>query len=193
MDIANHELWCPEGHFNINQSLCINEICSTQQPKYVLETGFCTGRSALSVLLSCDTIIKFVNIDINYDYMKPHGRIFLNKFITHFPQFKYYEKNSNNFLTDKFIQEEFPNGIDWFTVDGDHSYKGCLHDLITSLPHMNKNGIIIVDDYMSGPPDGAHIPDVTKACDYFFKINSNNLIKKTWNKNGKGFCLFIIK
>jgi hypothetical protein len=188
----NHELWCSKGHFNLNQAMYINSLSLTQNPKYVLETGFCTGRSSLSVLLNCDTIEKFVNIDINYNYMKPHGKLMLDKFIKNFPQFKYYEKDSNIFLTEKFIKEEFPNGIDWFTVDGDHTYKGCLHDLTTSLPYMNKGGIIIVDDYMSGPPDGAHIPEVTNACNHFFKLNSNRLNKKSWYNNGKGFCVFLI-
>ena len=193
MDISNHELWCSEGHFNINQAICLNSLSLNQRPKYVLETGFCTGRSALSVLLNSDTILKFVNIDINYDYMKPYGKLMLNKFIRNFPQFKYYEKDSNIFLTENFIKEEFPKGIDWFTVDGDHTYNGCLHDLTTSLPYMNKGGIIVVDDYMSGPPDGSHIPAVTNACNYFFTINSNSLDRKVWYNNGKGFCVFLIK
>jgi predicted O-methyltransferase YrrM len=192
MNINNHELWCSEGHFNVNQAILVNYLSLKHKPKYVLETGFCTGRSALSVLLNCDTIINFVNIDINYDYINPNGRIMVNKFINYFPQFKCYEKDSNIFLTGQFIKKEFPNGIDWFTVDGDHSYKGCLHDLTTCLPYMNKGGIIIVDDYMSGPPDGAHIPEVTKACDDFFNINSNSLVRKPWNNNGKGFCVFTI-
>ena len=54
---------------------------------------------------------------------------------------------------------------------------------------MNKNGIIIIDDYKSGPPNGCSIPEVTKACDDFYKIHPE-LEKIEWNNKGKGFCVF---
>ena len=41
-------------------------------------------------------------------------------------------------------------GIDLFQVDADHSEKGAYHDLELALPAMRKNGIIIVDDIISG-------------------------------------------
>ena len=53
----------------------------------------------------------------------------------------------------------------------------------------NKNGIIIIDDYRSGPPNGCIIDDVTRACDDFSKKNQY-LEKTEWNCKGKGFCIF---
>lgn len=36
--------------------------------------------------------------------------------------------------------------FDFIHVDGDHSYKGALHDLELVLPLLSENGIIVVDD-----------------------------------------------
>ena len=46
-------------------------------------------------------------------------------------------------------------GVDWFTVD-DYSYRGCVNDIEKAMPYMNEGGIIIIDDYMSGPPNGQY-------------------------------------
>tara|TARA_Y100000310_G_scaffold326998_1_gene392697 strand:+ start:92 stop:355 length:264 start_codon:yes stop_codon:yes gene_type:complete len=63
-----HKLWCSEGHFNNDQCLFVEGLVKEHQPKYCLETGFCTGRSALAVLNSSDQIKKFTSIDRNFDY-----------------------------------------------------------------------------------------------------------------------------
>ena len=99
------------------------------------------------------------------------------------------ENSSRRILNDYFFKKEFPLGIDWVTIDGDHSYEGCLFDLRAVVNHINKNGIIIIDDYESGPPNGCCIPDVTRSCDDFYKENQY-LEKTTWNCKGKGFCIF---
>ena len=184
----NNELWCESGHLNEDQHNYINSLILRHDPVYVLETGFCTGRSAYSVLLNGKNIKKFMTIDINFDYNK-FGRDMLSKFKNYYNNFYYIEGNSSTILTQKFLDKEFENGIDWFTVDGDHSYEGCLTDLENVYNHINKNGIIIIDDYKSGPPNGCHIPQVTKACDEFH-LRHPTLAKNVWNVNGKGICLF---
>ena len=60
------------------------------------------------------------------------------------------------------------------------------------IPYMNKNGIIIVDDYKSGEPNGFHIPCVTRACDDIAVEYKDTLVKSEWNKLGKGFCIFTV-
>lgn len=191
MKITKEEFWCPKGHLSENQYAYIKQLVTELKPRYCLETGFATGRSACSVLSSYDQIETFFSIDINYDYW-PSSREYLNKFKT-LNNFKYFEGSSRAVLNDYFFNKEFPNGIDWFTIDGDHSYEGCLYDLESSLPFMNTNGIMIIDDYMSGPPEGCDIPEVTNACDDFYEKNQNKLIKSQWNEKGKGFCIFKIK
>lgn len=184
-----NEFWCKKGHFNLDQANFFKEMVLKNKPKYVLETGFCTGRSASSILTNTNTIKKMISIDINFDTIKPESRIYKNLLENNFLNFHTIENNSRHVLNDSFLNKEFPNGIDWFTVDGDHSYAGCLFDLRSVVNHINTNGIIIIDDYKSGPPNGCTIPEVTKACDDFYNENKN-LEKTEWNCKGKGFCIF---
>mgnify|MGYP003669201574 FL=1 len=58
-------------------------------PEYILETGFCTGRSASCILTNAKKLKKMISIDINFDYIKPEGRIYR----------KLLEDNFENFLT----------------------------------------------------------------------------------------------
>lgn len=184
-----NEFWCNRGHFNLDQALFFQEMIKEIKPKYILETGFCTGRSSSVILTNAKTLEKMISIDINFDYLKPEGRIYKKKLEDNFKNFFTIENNSSRVLNDNFFRKEFPFGIDWFTVDGDHTYDGCLFDLTSAVNYINKNGIIIVDDYKSGPPNGCSIPSVTKACDDFH--NKNQYLEKTeWYYKGKGFCIF---
>lgn len=184
-----NNFWCDKGHFNLDQANFVKLLINKHTPENVLETGFATGRSASVILANAPTLKKMISIDINFNYMKPNGMIYKKLLEDNFPNFRAIEKNSRYILNDTFLKQEFPNGIDWFTVDGDHSYRGCLHDLTSVVGHMNKNSIILVDDYKSGPPNGVHLPEVTKACDDFH-IKHSYLEKEEWYCKGKGFCIF---
>lgn len=186
---TNSNYWCEEGHFNKDQADFIIELIKQNNPNYIIEIGFCTGRSSFSVLFNNTNIKKFISIDIDLDYMKPHGRIMAEKLKNQFNVFNIIESSSHNILTDSFIINEFPNGIDFAIVDGDHSYDGCLNDLNNIYKYINKNGIIIVDDYKSGLPNGCYIKSVIDACDDFHKKHQY-FIKTEWYCNGKGFCIF---
>jgi predicted O-methyltransferase YrrM len=184
-----NDFWCKKGHFNLDQAFLFKELVKENEPKYILETGFCTGRSASAILTNVQTLKKMISIDINFDYIKPEGRIYKNKLEDSFENFSTIENCSSKILSKDFFEKEFPFGIDWCTIDGDHSYKGCLFDLKSVVNYINKGGIIIVDDYKSSPPNGCSIPDVTRACDDFYKENQY-LQKTEWNCKGKGFCIF---
>lgn len=183
------KFWCSDGHFNEDQAEYFKVLIDKHNPKYVLETGFCTGRSTAVVLVNAKNIEKMISIDINFDYVKILGREYRKILEDNFPCFSTIEDDSKNVLNDTFLKREFPNGIDWFTVDGDHSYGGCLFDLRSVHKHMNKGGIIIIDDYKSGKPNGAYLPEVTRACDDFHKEHPE-INKVEWYKKGKGFCVF---
>jgi len=129
-----------------------------------------------------------ISIDINFNYFK-EGEYMRKLLQDNFKQLTTIKADSNSHLNESFFLNNFPDGVDWFTVDGDHSYKGCLNDLEKSFPYINKGGCVIIDDYKSGPPNGAKLPQVTKACDDFGKRHPE-LKKEIWNKKGKGFCIF---
>ena len=185
------KFWCKRGHFNLDQANYVSELVKKFDPKFALETGFCTGRSTFTVLNSSKNLKKMISIDINFDYIRPEGRQMQSLLTSNFPVLTTIESCSRKIINEDFIKNNFPNGIDWFTIDGDHSYNGCLFDLESIYKYMNKGGIMIIDDYKSGPPNGCDIPQVTKACDDFYK-NNPELTKDEWNCKGKGFCIFII-
>ena len=190
MNIENNKLWCNVGHLNKAQADLMIKIVEKQQPKYCLETGFCTGRSSLAVLLGGQkSIKKFITLDINCKSKKISAES-LELIESKYPFYRGIQGNTMSLLNKEFFEKEFPNGIDWFTVDGDHSYAGCKNDLESALPYMNKNSVIIIDDYESGPPNGCPIPEVTSACDDFYNTHSDKLTKSKWNEGGKGFCIF---
>ena len=87
------------------------------------------------------------------------------------------------------LTKEFPEGIDWFTVDGDPNYSGCLTELVSVLPHMNKGGII----YIVADRDKRKNVNVRDACDFFGQIFANLLTKVLDDVVGREICHFIMK
>tara|TARA_A100001201_G_C4093105_1_gene202816 strand:+ start:2618 stop:3193 length:576 start_codon:yes stop_codon:yes gene_type:complete len=185
--------WPENGHLNLDQYNFIVSLLEKMEIEYVLETGFCTGRSALAVLNNFSNIKKMISIDIDFDYGGMGGRKMVQTLEENFDTFSAIESNSQKKLTPKFFDENYPEGIDYAFVDGDHTYSGCLFDLNRIVPHVNSGGLILIDDYKSGPPNGCNIPVVTKACDDFYEKNKNVVDKQEWNKEGKGFCIFTKK
>ena len=170
--------WPELGHFNLNQYYYVKSLVEGRKIECALETGFHTGRSALSILNNCPDLKTMISIDIIF--VEERRKLLEEKF-------------SKLALTDDFFQTNYPEGIDYCLLDGDHSYNGCLSDLELVLPHMKGGGLIVIDDYESGPPDGCPIPEVTNACDDFYKHNSEKLSREKWYKEGKGFCIFTVK
>ena len=42
------DFWCTtKEHFNVDQADFVKDLVKIHNPEYVLETGFCTGRSAI--------------------------------------------------------------------------------------------------------------------------------------------------
>jgi predicted O-methyltransferase YrrM len=185
--------WPEKGHFNLDQYNFIATLLEKREIKYVLETGFCTGRSALAVLNNCPDLEKMISIDIDFDYGGMNGRKMVETLQENFSSFSAIESNSQKKLTKSFFKTNYPNGIDYALVDGDHSYDGCSFDLNKIVPHVNSGGLILIDDYKSGPPNGYSIPVVTQACDDFYEKNSGIVDREEWNKDGKGFCIFTKK
>ncbi|MBK7477462.1 MAG: class I SAM-dependent methyltransferase [Haliscomenobacter sp.] len=90
-------------------------------------------------------------------------------------------------LTPEFIKEEFPYGIDFITIDGDHTFEGCLHDLESVAPFLAESGVIVVDDYMSGPPNGVNFESVTDSVNHFLYLNHDLFEFERWNVNMRIF------
>jgi hypothetical protein len=130
-----------------------------------------------------------LSIDKNLDYKAPDGRQMAALLMGHFKAFDVIEQDSRNVLTPDFFIREFPNGIDLATVDGDHSYGGCSFDLEAIAPSITARGIMIVDDYYSGPPNGIEFESVTNSVNHFLERHPAAYHAEVWNKKGKGLCV----
>jgi predicted O-methyltransferase YrrM len=91
-------------------------------------------------------------------------------------------------MTDEFFESNFQSGIDFAFIDGSHTYQGALLDMMNIYKRMNVNGVMVVDDFRSGPPNGSSIPDVDRAVEDFEKATSCRL--ESWSNLGKGFAIF---
>ena len=87
------------------------------------------------------------------------------------------------------MTEEFPEGIDWFTVDGDPTYPGCLYELVSGLQHMKKGGII----YIVADRTKRKNVDIKDACDFFEVIYGTRLTKIIDDVFGKEICYFVVR
>lgn len=175
----------------VNQIIHMSKIIRNYNPQYVLETGFASGRTTATMILSCSVrpIKLYVNIDKNYCLYHPISTIFRQKFLDEFPFFLSYERRSNDLFRENIIGNKFSEGIDWFTVDGDPTYEGILGELCNVFPYLNSGGIIYV------------VPDRLKIKNFNFRDATNLFIKLFQEKifvffddvMGKEICYIIKK
>ncbi len=166
--VQDTDLWCPVGHFNVDQADKYRELCAALLPQTAIEIGFGTGRSAACVLYhTVGHLRKMVSIEQDLDFLSPKGRVMARRLEDRYPTFRVIEGWSRDVLTPEFVRREFPDGIDLATIDGDHTYEGCAFDLGAIVAWLNDGAMMIVDDYRSGPPNGVAFPEVTKCVDDF--------------------------
>jgi len=181
--------WHPNGHLNEDECIFLVDIIQKHKPKFCLETGTSTGRGSATILCAAKPI-KHISVDINLDggagCWASRGHI--ENMLENFDNFFHFEGDSRHILNDKFIKDQLPQGVDLFFVDGGHSRDVCYSDMKNVWPHINIGGVMIVDDYMSGPPNGAYLPGVDKAVEEFSK--EIGLAHDRWYNKGKGCAIF---
>lgn len=180
------KFWHENGHLNEDQRDFLIDTLIRLKPKYCLEVGFATGRSTITILESARPE-KLISIDINLDYM--NARTHAMNLMRTYTNLTIYEGNSKFVLTEAFFKSEFPNQIDFAFIDGGHSYMECLEDISRIYPNLKTGGVMIVDDFKSGPPNGCVLPGVTSAVEDFCR--QNNAVIEEWNKMGKGFAIVV--
>lgn len=182
-----NKLWYKNGgHLSDEQKFFYIELFQKLQPKNCLEIGFAGGRHTATLLCSCSPV-KVISIDINFNYQ--NGRIFIEKIKNEYNNIQFIENDSNILLNSNFFSEHFADGLDYVLVDGGHSYKEAMTDMINCYPYVSQNGIMIVDDYKSSPPLGCSIPSVDKAIEDFANINKIQF-ETVKLKDGKGMAIF---
>jgi len=130
-----------------------------------------------------------ISVDRDLDYRPPHGRAMAAFLTNRYESFRVIEASSRKIFSPQFFAAEYPNGLDWVTVDGDHTYRGCLFDLEAVCSFVNTNGVIIVDDYSSGPPNGVKFDSVTRSVKTFLNKYQHEFTHDRWSNSGKGMCI----
>ena len=173
-----------------NQVIHMSLLVRNHNPQNIFETGFGSGRTAAIMIQSCRIlpILKYVNCDKNYSLYHPISSNFRKHFMDMCPFFKTYERRSSDLLRNGFLKDEYPEGIDWVTVDGDPTYAGCLCELVSVLPHMKKGGIIYVvaDLYKRSNVE------IRDACEFFAELFGSRVEKVVDDVVGREICHFVV-
>ncbi|MCG2710984.1 MAG: class I SAM-dependent methyltransferase [Candidatus Omnitrophica bacterium] len=119
-------------------------------PKNILEIGVRYGYSLISLVKGAQESKCFANavgID-NQSYERGSERVAYENIKSVTDEFKLINADSQK-ITDlgKLVGDM---RFDLIHVDGDHSYKGCLHDLNITKEILADNGVIIIDDIFLG-------------------------------------------
>lgn len=184
MGVVGTQFWChPKGHFDLNQVDLISRIVRKQKPKYVLETGFSTGRATASVLCSCDSVQIYVNCDKNYHDMIPEGPIMKEMFHNFYPCFHSYEVESQTLLTETFLKNQFPFGIDFVVLDGENHDQIVLHDLQHIGPILNKDGCIVINTNNN--------VNIRNMCVNYVHEHESEYTWNQWEKDKKGMIIIV--
>jgi predicted O-methyltransferase YrrM len=170
-----------QGHFDFDQRDYFIELLTQHKPKYCLETGFCSGTSSVTICASSKPE-KMISIGLAQNNMEVANEL------KDTYNFRLIEGDSTKVLIDKFFETEYENGIDFYHVDGGHTYEVAKHDLVSAYNYMNDNSIIIVDDYHSNV---CNLPEVAKAVDEFAKEN-NLEVEQIRTNSGKGMAKIVI-
>lgn len=118
-------------------------------------------------------------IELNYhDKLMRNNKHQLNAYKTTIK--KFYECPNVFMIRAKteIIKDIFPESyFDWVYIDADHSYEGCMTDLINSDPLVKNDGLILGHDYTE-----KSFPGVVRAVEEFVK-NKNYFLSFITNES----------
>lgn len=156
------------------QVVHLSKIVRKNSPQFIFETGFGSGRTTATVIMSSKSysIVKYVNCDKNYHLYQPLSLEIKKRINAKCSFVKWIEMRSADLVKDNILDIEFPDGIDFAIIDGDPTFEGCLTELIGVYMNMRVEGIIyIVADRLKGKNN-----NVAKATDFFVKLFNLNMV-----------------
>ena len=126
-------------------------IAREYRPKTILEIGVRAGYSAYAFIKGSGQVLKYTGIDLDDQAM--YGGPWLwyaEELLANLNVSWEIKKVDSQSLT------EIRGLFDLIHIDGDHTYKGCLHDMLIGWPAVAPGGVMVVDDAESQPgPKGA--------------------------------------
>lgn len=112
----------------------IKDIAQRYKPKKGLEIGLHEGNSARAYLDGCSGTLVSVDIRNHYQVEK-----------------KLDQKRFSVIIGDSVETMEAMakkgEKFDYIYIDGDHRYEGVKRDIIAAIPLLDKNGVMVFDDY----------------------------------------------
>jgi len=169
-------------------------IARKQAPHSILEIGVRYGYSGLAMCLGARAAgvetVRYVGMDAEFfsgpepgDYQsgRRSNTIAKENFKKHAPwvQSTFYSVDTQKSPIPEAVLEE---RFDLINVDGDHSYEGCLKDMRSVWPLLNKYGLMIVDD--------TGMEGVRGAIETFI-AELHSEIEHQWCSNERGFCILM--
>lgn len=143
-----------------------NIIESLPSNPHAVNIGAGCGTSGLCVIQRSDAFLTTIDIeeDKATGSLKGERNAFQNSGIE-------YKDRHEQILGDSIeIGKKWKKKVDLVFIDGNHTYEYAAGDIKTWLPHIKKNGIIVVHDYQE------HFPGVRKAVNELLKPHYNEII-----------------
>ncbi len=133
-----------------NNLYFLSKNISKLKIKNLLEIGSYEGRSAIFFAeIFKDTKISCVDTWSGSDEHKNiNFQLIENNFDQNIKNIKDYQKISKFKMTSDIFFKQNNSKFDFVYIDGDHSKDQVFKDLINSWSALNKNGFLLVDDYM---------------------------------------------
>jgi predicted O-methyltransferase YrrM len=125
-----------------------------RSPCVVVNIGAGSGTSALAILESRPDVILHT-VDIQEDN-SPFGCLYAERQVCHEAGYRLGEGWYQYHMDSKELAKVWTGPVDVVFVDGDHTYDGCVGDILGWLPHIHPGGYIAVHDYRKDDiPTGA--------------------------------------
>lgn len=169
---VNWDLWNGEGADQYDYCQSIYELSQRFNPLFGLEIGVRFGKSALATLKGSPKMM-LVGVDPNpefpvVDFITEQG--FGTKFM-------FINDSSPQALT-----QFFPEQFDWIYIDGRHDYQGVLEDFEAAWPLLQKNGVMVFDDFDNSLDYGTEVDKVLG--DHCERITGQPFVYKTMEDFG---------
>lgn len=136
---------------NIPNWLYVFEKIESNKINYILEIGSYEGMSSKFLLnyfdnAQIDCVETFTGSDehSNIDFLKVESNFKFN-LNNHQERYRLFKMNSKNFFNNKLFRKQF---YDLIYIDGSHYKDDVYDDAVNSFEILNKNGIIIFDDFL---------------------------------------------